>query len=299
MSETPDLFLSPDFCPACSGTLVEEGDFLFCRNRGCPVQLSGSVKVWIKRLGLLHWGDAMVDALTDPNKLRIISIGDIYRLDVDTLAECCSGKKMAQKCYDVLHANKQISLELLIASLNIPNLAVATATDIVQAGFDTVEKVLDLTYEDLLKIPNIGEKTARQVFDGLKEKRSVIVDLSSVLDVRPPVTGPLSGMSFCITGATRKTRKAVQKDIMDAGGVVKESVGKGLTHLVTNEDQSFGSSKMKKAEKYGTKIITEVELYQLIGVTVSDAASSAQEEPEIGELGVFSASGPGDGTSPL
>lgn len=265
MEASQELFTTPEFCPVCAQPVSEDGDFLFCRNRACPAKLSGSIKVWIKRLGILHWGDALIDALTDPSGSRVFSIGDIYRLDVDTLAECCSGKKMAQKCYDVLHANKSITLELLLASLNIPNLAVATATDIVQAGFDTVPKVLDITYDDLLKVPNIGEKTARQVFDGLQEKRSVIVDLDAVLDVRRPVVGPLTGMSFCVTGATKKPRKALHKDIMDAGGTVKESVVSGLTYLVTNEDPSFGSAKMKKAEKLGVKVLSEGGLYQLIG----------------------------------
>ena len=277
MDASPAVFAAPEFCPVCADPVVEDGDFLFCRNRGCPAKLSGSIKVWIKRLGLLHWGDALIDALTDPANPRVFSIGDIYRLDVETLAQCSSGEKMAKKLHKVLHDNKGVTLELLLASLNIPNLAVATATDIVQAGFDTVEKVLDITYEDLLKVPNIGEKTARQVFDGLKERRSVIVDLSTVLDIRKPATGPLTGMSFCVTGATKKPRKSLHKDIMDAGGVVKESVGQGLTYLVTNEDPSFGSAKMKKAEKYGTKVISEAQLYAMLGGP-ADAPPAATPE---------------------
>lgn len=260
----PELFPVAEFCPVCSSSLVEDGDFLFCRNRECPAQLSGSIKVWIKRLGILHWGDALINALTDPSNPRVLSIGDIYRLSVDDLIPCCSGQKVAEKCHDVLHSNKSITLELFIASLNIPNLAVATATDIVQAGFDTVDKIIDMTYDNLLNIPNIGEKTARQVFDGLRDKRGVIVDLGSVLDIKGPIVGPLSGMSFCITGSTKNPRKNIQKDIMDNGGIVKESVGKGLSYLITNEDQSFGSSKMKKAEKYGTKVITEDQFYDLV-----------------------------------
>ena len=262
-------FTAPEFCPVCANPVTEDGDFLFCRSRSCPAKLSGSIKVWIKRLGILQWGDALIDSLTDPANPRVFSIGDVYRLDVDSLAECCSGKKVAKKCHDILHANKSITLELFLASLNVTNLAVATATDIVQAGFDSVEKVLDITYEDLLKVPNIGEKTARQVFDGLKERRSVIVDLDAVLEIRKPVQGVLTGMSFCVTGATKKPRKSIHKDVMDSGGVVKESVGQGLTYLVTNEDPSFGSSKMKKAAKYGTKVISEDQLYALIGTAPS------------------------------
>lgn len=262
MGSPAELFPIPAFCPVCSSGLVEEGQFLYCRSRTCPVQLSGSVKVWIKRLGLLHWGDALVDSLTDPDSGCVRSIADLYRLEVDDIARHCSGKKFAQKCWEVLHSNKKITVELLIASMNIPNLAVATATDIVGAGHNTVEKILALTYEDLLAVPNVGEKTARQAFDGIQDRRDAILALASVLEVTASV-GVLSGKSFCITGATSKPRKAVEKMIMDAGGVVKSSVGSGLTFLVTN-DSDTTSSKMKNAKKWGTTVISEAELYKLM-----------------------------------
>lgn len=263
MGAPAELFPIPSFCPICSGNLTEEGQFLYCRSRSCPVQISGSVKVWIKRLGLLHWGDALVDALTDPVSPRVKTLADLYGLSVDDIAECCSGTKFAQKCWDVLHSNKKITVELLLASMNIPNLAVATATDIVSAGHDTVDKIVSLTYEDLLKVQNVGEKTARQIADGLEDRKDAILALSKVLDITVSV-GPLSGKSFCITGATSKPRKALEKEIMDRGGVVKSSVGAGLSFLVTN-DADTTSSKMKNAKKHGTTVISEAGLYELMG----------------------------------
>jgi NAD-dependent DNA ligase len=226
------------------------------------------VKVWIKRLGLLHWGEALVDQLTDPDDPRIQSIADLYRLTIDDLIPCTSGQKMAQKCYEVLHAGKKIPLELLLASLNIPNFALATATDIVQAGYDTVEKCLSLTYEDLLKVPNVGEVTARQVFDGIQERRCVILELTEVLDIQKPSGGPLAGKSFCITGSTSKPRKALEKLIMEAGGVAKSSVGSGLSFLVTNSLDTT-SSKMQNAKKHGVHIISENDLNQMINSIAS------------------------------
>jgi DNA ligase (NAD+) len=257
-------FKIPDLCPVCSGLTSIEGDFLYCRSKSCPGKLSGSVHVWINRLGLLYWGDALINNLTDSDNSKISSLADLYNLSVDDISSCCSGKKVAKKCYDILHSNKDITLELLLAGINVPNLGTSTATDIVQAGFDTIEKILSIGYDDLLKIPNIGEITARLVFDGIQERRETITQLSKVLVIKKPSSGPLKGISVCITGATSKPRKAVQKDIMDAGGIIKESVGVGLTYLVTNESKDFGSSKMKKAEKLGTKIISEIELYNII-----------------------------------
>lgn len=259
-----EFFQIPDSCPSCSGPTVVDGDFLYCRSPACPSRLSGAVKAWVKRLGLLHWGDAFVDSLTDPENPRVSTIADLYRLSVDDMADCCSGRKMAQKCWEVLHGSKSVPLELMLAGLNIPNFGISTATDIVASGLDTVDRVLSASFDDFLKVPNVGPATARHVYDGLQDKRSEILDLASVLDLRKPVGGPLSGRSFCITGATSRPRKAVQKDILAAGGLVKESVVKGLSFLVTNEDASFGSSKMQKARKLGVSVVTESDLYSML-----------------------------------
>ena len=258
-----DTFLVPSHCPVCGAPSSEEGDFLFCRSRNCPIQLTGSVQVWIKRLGLLHWGDALIDRITDPSDPKVSSLADLYRLTVEDLAACSSGAKFGKKCYDVLHSNKSITIELLIASLNIPNLAVATASDIVRAGFDTVEKILSMTYEDLLGVPNVGEVTARQVKDGISDRRQSILDLAAVLDVRSPAGGLLAGQSFCITGSTSVPRKSLEKSIMDFGGTVKSSVGAGTSYLVTN-DPDTGTSKMQSAKKHGVAVISESDLRRLM-----------------------------------
>ena len=205
----------------------------------------------------------MIESLTDPKHGRISTVADIYRMSVENLAECCSGTKMAQKCHAVLHANKSVKLELVLASLNIPNFGTATATDVVRAGFDTVEKVLSMDYDGLIAVPNVGEKTSRQVLEGLDAHRELLLDLETVLDIQPPGEGPLDGKAICITGELSMPRKAAEKLIMDAGGTPKGSVSKKTAFLVTN-DPDTGSGKMKKAKKYGVPIINEDQLMQLV-----------------------------------
>lgn len=264
MSQAREPFEIPEFCPTCSGPTVVSGDFLYCRSESCPSRLAGAVKVWIRNFGLLHWGDAMIDALTSEDRRQIGSVADLYRLSVEDLTECCSGAKMAKKCHAVLHANKSVSLDLVLASLNIPNFGLSTATDVVRAGFDTVEKVLQASFDDLKAVPNVGDKTARQIQEGLVACREVLLDLEGVLDIRPPATGPLQGRTVCITGELSRPRKAIEKLIMDAGGAPKGTVSKDTSYLVTNNPGTT-SSKMEKAKKYGVPVIDEVELMRLLG----------------------------------
>jgi len=260
MEQQKELFSIPEQCPICFQHTEVSGDFLFCRNKNCSSKLFGLVQVWVNRLGLLNWGDAFIKSICDSDTGAVKSVADLYSMSVDTMAQHCSGVKLAQKCYKALHDNKSISLELMLSGLNIPNLGLTTSTDIVSFGYDTIEKVLSLTVEDLLKIPNIGEITAEQVVTGLQERRGAIADLISVLEIKKPTTGKLNGQSFCVTGATSVPRNALHKLILDNGGIVKSSVVKGLSFLVTNEDRSFNSTKMQKAEKSGVKVISEAEL---------------------------------------
>jgi DNA ligase (NAD+) len=256
-------FQLPAFCPSCAGPTTESGDFLFCKSKSCPSRLSGDVKVWIKKLGLLHWGDAMIEALTDSDSPMISSVADLYLLSPEELSGACSGLKMAKKCHGVLHSNKSIPLELFLGSLNIPILGVGTATDIVQAGFDTVEKVIAMTYDDLVSIPNIGDVTARQVCEGLILKADALRSLAGVLDIRKPAGGALAGMQICITGELSMPRKAIEKMIMEAGGFPKGSVSKTTSLLVTNYPDTT-SSKMANAKKHGVKVISEAELMGIL-----------------------------------
>jgi len=256
------FFRSPDLCPSCGGIVKDEGSLLYCYNKSCPSKATGSIKVWISKLGLLHWGDSLIESLTSGQNPLVNSVSDLYDLTVVDIAKHSSGIKFAQKCYDVLHSQKSIKIELVLSSLNIPGCGVSTATDIVHFGYDSIDKILALTPEDLILVPNIGEKTAISIWEGIHDRKDLLISLCTKLTINSGSNGVLSGKSFCITGATSTPRKALQKLILDNGGQVKESVVSGLSYLISNEASS--SSKSIKAEKFGVTKITESDLNVLI-----------------------------------
>jgi DNA ligase (NAD+) len=232
-----------------------DGDFLFCKSDLCPSKLTGSIKVWIERLGILHWGEALIRSITNPDDPFVSSVADLYRMSVVDLERHCSGQKMAAKCWESLHKDTSIPLEVVLSALNIPNFGLATATDIVKAGYDTVERVLGASASDFEKVPNIGAVTAKRIVEGLEWKKSELRDLADVLDIVSSQHGPLSGMKVCITGDVWAPRRAVQKMIVDAGGQAVGSVAKDTSILVCN-DPGSSSGKSKKATKYGIPVIS-------------------------------------------
>jgi hypothetical protein len=256
-----EFFSPPDMCPVCSGSLIQEGDFLFCRSSYCPSKISNLIKVWIKKLGILHWGDTFIDSITSADPPIIRGLSDIYLLNPESMSEFCSGIKFAKKCYESLHSNKEISLERFFGSLNITLLAESTAQDIIRFGIDTPEKIINSSESDFLEVPNIGPITAKKIFHGLQHMKPEIEKLLKHINIKSNESGILSGKSFCITGSTNIPRKSLQNLISDNGGVYKSSVVKGLDFLVSNEPSS--SKKSMKALELGVSVITESELLRM------------------------------------
>lgn len=262
-----EYFQEPFDCPVCGQDLAPSGSFLYCRNRSCGARSTGVVKVWVAKLGLLHWGDTLIESLTSGDSPAVSDLPDIYDLTVEDLVMHSSGLKFAQKCYDILHSNKKMKLETIISSVNIPNLGIATAIDLVQAGYNSIDRLLSATASDFEKVPNIGSKTAQSIAFELQDRAEMLRTLISKLEIISEITdGKLSGKSFCITGSTRTPRKALQKMVIDNGGIVKESVVSGLSFLITNEDlTSFTSDKARKAAKFGTRVISESDFLGMVG----------------------------------
>ena len=77
-----------------------------------------------------------------------------------------------------------------------------------------------------------------------------------------PKEGPLTGKSFCVTGVLSKKREDVQNDMRAAGGEIHDSVKKTRRYLVAGE--KTGKTKLTQAKKYGTKVISEAEMNELL-----------------------------------
>lgn len=248
-------------CPVCDFDLTDEGSLLYCRNTYCFAKHIGSIKAWISKLGLLYWGDSLVDALVASNKIS--RAADLYDLSIADIAYASSGVKFASKCHAVLHDNKRMSFATFLSALNIPNLGIATANDLVASGLNTLDVLLTCDVSALCKVNNVGARTAESFIKYFKEFENDIRAVYSKVEIID-VLGRLSGKSFCVTGATKLPRKAIHKMVQDHGGLVKESVSNDLSYLISNQEST--SSKSVKALKHGVKVITEGEFLTMVDV---------------------------------
>ena len=76
------------------------------------------------------------------------------------------------------------------------------------------------------------------------------------------VDGPLSGLSFVITGTLSRPRDEMADWIRSAGGKVNDAVSKATSYLLIGE--APGGSKVTRAEKLGVPRVTEAELQAML-----------------------------------
>jgi DNA ligase (NAD+) len=261
---TNEIIVPPTNCPECNSMLIETGEYIQCPNvLECPAQVKGRIKNWIKELNLLEWGDGLVDRLVDSGK--VVTIADLYKLTVADIASLDRmGDKSAQKCYDILWSYTTLPLDIFLGALSIQMIGGSTIRAIMEEGCDTLEKFGQLNAIEFAKVPGVGPTKAKFLADGLIQNQKLILELLDLgISIKDKIVGKLSGNSFIFTGAMVNKRPVLEQMVIDAGGTVKSSVGKGLSYLVT-ADVNSTSGKSAKAAKLGTKLITEDEFLEML-----------------------------------
>jgi len=245
----------PTRCPACGATLQRDGEYLICPNEdACPAQRAGAIKRWVNKIGVLHVGDSLIEMLVETGKVK--DIADLYTLDSAAVAAMAMGGRTVggtgTKAIQNLRAKMTLPLHVIVGSIGIPNVGRTTAKAITDAGFNSVDKMLQATQGEVAAIPGVGPSKARNFVEGIQARAKLLTKLFSVGVEVQKVGGALAGRSFCMTGFRDK---ALEEAIEKQGGAIKSSVGKGLTYLIALDPNS-GSGKAEKAKRYGTKIIS-------------------------------------------
>ncbi|EYF05257.1 NAD-dependent DNA ligase LigA [Chondromyces apiculatus] len=254
----------PTTCGVCSGALVTEGEYILCRNASCRALIEGRIHNWIDAIGALEWGDKLIEQLVAAGHLR--EPLDLYKLKVKDIADLeRRGEKIAKKCLDQIQSRLPLTLPVFLTALGIEGFALQTARLLVSAGHDTLDKVRAAKEAELAAIPGLGAIKAANITRGLAARKDEIDRLiaGGIQPVTTAAEGPLGGLTFCFTGSGTRPRGELTQLVESNGGRVLGSVTKELNYLII-ADTSSTSSKAEKARKYGTKLITEEQLDQLI-----------------------------------
>ncbi|MBM4764545.1 NAD-dependent DNA ligase LigA [Bacillus sp. B15-48] len=267
-------FFMPTQCPECESDLVRiEGEVaLRCINPKCPAQI---------REGLIHFvsrGAMNIDGLGEKvvsqlfaNKL-IVDVADLYKLTKEQLFGLeRMGEKSVSNLLNAIEVSKQNSLEKLLFGLGI-RLVGAKAAKTLAQQFGSMEGLIDVTFEELIAINEIGDKMADSIVTYFEsdEVRELIAELKAV-GVNMDYKGPrpvaveesnsfFAGKTVVLTGKLEQMSRPEAKEKIELlGGNVAGSVSKKTNLVVAGAD---AGSKLTKAESLGIEVWDEARLLE-------------------------------------
>jgi DNA ligase (NAD+) len=266
-------FQVPKHCPVCGGKVVrEEGEAASrCININCPARLKESILHFASRgvMNIDGLGDVLVDQLVDRG--LVTSVADIYDLTLEKLADLDRmGKKSATNVIRNIEKSKQNPLPRVIHALGIRFVGERTAVFLAEE-FGDLDKIATAKVEDLQRAEEVGPRIAESIYQYFREPRNqdLLERLRSAglqfeYKVRRRHGGPLSGLTFVLTGTLSMSREEARARIESAGGKVSGSVSKKTDYVVAGED---AGSKLDKARELGVEVIDEQKLLELLDRT--------------------------------
>ena len=218
-------------------------------------------------------GGLDIDTLGEKNVVALVDAGlvkdfaDIYTLTVDDLLQLDRFADIsANKLVNAIQQKKTPPLEKFILGLGIRHVGAQTAIDLANR-FHSIDNLKTATIEQLEAIEGVGTVVAESILAWFADEDNVtLLAKFEQVGVQPHYekkSGTLSGLSFVVTGSLESMGRDMAADRVRAlGGTFQTSVAKDTNYLVAGG--KVGASKLKKAESYGTKIITEQEFLKLI-----------------------------------
>jgi DNA ligase (NAD+) len=273
--ENLEKVLFPHVCPECETPLIrKEGEANhYCPNeKGCPPQIKGKIEHFIQRkaLNIENLGTETIDLFYQ--KGLVNTPADLYDLKREDLGGLEGFKeKSIQNILSGVEKSKQIPFKQVLFGIGIRFVG-ATVAEKLANYFNDIDNLAKATQEELLQVPEIGERIAQSVVDFFQDTdnqayiaRLKAAGLQFTHEKVEIVTegDSLAGKTFVISGTFQNFERDDLKIKIEAnGGKVLSGVSGKLNFLIAGNEA--GPSKLEKAQKLGVPIISEEEFLQML-----------------------------------
>ena len=255
----------PITCPTCGSPTERQSVHVVCTNKeSCSAQAAQYIQFFLRVLDVKGFGPAIIENFIAAG---IRSPIELFNLTESDLSEMCGSDKMGKKLFKEFgqKASNGLTIPMFMEILGITGVGEHVGKLAMGAGFDTVEKLQAMTYEQLLSIQGIGPDLARKTIDGIRERHELIAGLLKFISIEEPkviqATGTkCNGWLVCFTGFRDGD---MEQEIYKQGGKVAASMNKQVTHLIA-KDASGSSSKLQKARERGVKVLSKAEFEGLL-----------------------------------
>lgn len=264
-------FEFPEKCPVCGAKVEKLGDEVAvrCLNPACPAQLKGRVRHFVQRdaMDIEGLGAMWIESFVEKGLIK--DLADIYYLDrkeIEGLERM--GEKSTENLFAAIEESKSRPLERLIYGLGIIDVGERSSYLLAQK-FKHLEKLAEVSLEDLQAIREIGPVTAQSIYeffrqpatrDLIKKLKKKNVRFDIVEEIKSDT--PFSGKTFVITGTLEKyERSQAEALIRGLGGHPSGSVSKKTNYLIAGPG---AGSKLEKAKELGITVLTEEEFLRML-----------------------------------
>lgn len=279
----------PENCPACGSKLYRnEGEAVYyCPNEiACLPQIKGRIEHFIQRkaMNIDSLGEGKIEILIDQNLIKNAS--DIYSLtshkllglekihiDEETGKErkISFKEKTVQNILDGIENSKKQPFSKVLFATGIRFVGETTAQKLT-SYFKNIDSLIAANQEELLTVPDVGEKVALSVLNFFKLEENLLfieklklagLQFTAENNLGEIESNTLNGKTFLYTGTFLGfSREELEKKIEANGGKLVSGVSKKLDFLIVGD--GAGPSKLNKAETLGVKMISEEAFVQML-----------------------------------
>jgi DNA ligase (NAD+) len=287
--ETSEPVVFSKNCPEC-GTLLlrNEGEAAhYCPNEvGCPPQIKGRLVHFISRkaMNIDSLGEGKIEILFD--KKLVFDIADLYDLRAEQLLglekiyegdgnkkekKISFREKTVENIMRGIEQSKGIGFERVLYAIGIRYVGETVAKKLA-AHFESIERIMNATFEELKETEEIGEKIAGSILNFFKEPKNIEIiqrlrekglHFEYSKEDKNLKSEKLNGMLFVVSGTFEHfSRDEIKKEIEAHGGKNTGSISSKTTYLLAGEN--MGHEKRKKATTLKIPIISESDFLQMI-----------------------------------
>ncbi|AAD18302.1 DNA ligase (NAD+) [Chlamydia pneumoniae TW-183] len=267
--EGSEVWNMPEFCPVCHSHVVREEDRVSvrCVNPECVAGAIEKIRFFVGR-GALNIDHLGVKVITKLFELGLVhTCADLFQLTTEDLMQIPGiRERSARNILESIEQAKHVDLDRFLVALGIPLIGIGVAT-VLAGHFETLDRVISATFEELLSLEGIGEKVAHAIAEYFSDSTHLneikkMQDLGVCISPYHKSGSTCFGKAFVITGTLEgMSRLDAETAIRNCGGKVGSSVSKQTDYVVMGNNPG---SKLEKARKLGVSILDQEAFTNLI-----------------------------------
>lgn len=250
-------------CPLCNHDLIYIDPDLFCSNKNCYGNLIERLAQSLKILGFDNIGKSTIQKMIFTFDIK--NIVDIFNLDKQNLLllegfSHKSSQNLVNNIFKIL--NNPVEDYKILSCLNIKGIGKNLSKHLLKNN--TIEDLLNLNINDLIKIDGVGFDRAKEIINGLKDNKILLIKIKQkfkkIIQTKDDIKNK-NQQTICFSGVFPKGKKFYYQLAINSNFEIVDSVTKNLSYLV---HEGAVTNKSMRARIYNIKIINTDQFLELL-----------------------------------